>query len=182
MSSIIFGRKQIIIAALIVALGVAIYLNYTFAGKGLQASKTSSDVLGETQYVITQNVSGASGTSTSDYFASAQLTRKQAQDKAIAAIKEIAENASATKEAQAAAATSLAELAKTIKSEADIENAIKAKGFKNVVASIGDKSVTIIVQPKSGTQLSSAEIAQISDIVIKATDVTSDQINIYPPK
>lgn len=57
--SMIIGRKQIILAALVVALGAAIFLNWFYSNPSVatNARAVSSNSLGDANYVDNQHVS-----------------------------------------------------------------------------------------------------------------------------
>jgi stage III sporulation protein AH len=187
--SMIIGRKQIILAALVVALGAAIYLNYAFAGP-ISNVFSSTATLGSASYVDNQKVSAASGTSgvsgasATAYFAQARLLRTQARDKSTALLKTQTTSATATATDKQAAETAIETIAKNINTEMQIESTIKAKGFSDCVAFINQDTgmVTIAVKPKTGSALSDSENAQIDDAVLKNTKVSLNKISIMLPK
>ena len=61
--------------------------------------------------------------------------------------------------------------------ETATENLLTAKGFSDVVVSMVDDSVDVIVNAKNLTE---KQIAQIEDIVKRKTEVTADKIVISP--
>ncbi len=101
--NMIVGKKQIVLASLVVALGVAVYLNYQFAGEDLDlvtANTTAEEIsvedekqenYGDAQFVDSKDVeeqSGEDSVSTSaevgdsEYFSQARLTRTKTRDEA----------------------------------------------------------------------------------------------------
>ena len=77
---VILGKKQIVLASLVVILSIAVYLNYTFAGVDgydliAQAESSDSVNYGEAQ------MTGASVAD--EYFITARLDRKKARDEAV---------------------------------------------------------------------------------------------------
>ena len=184
--SMIIGRKQIILAALVVALGAAIYLNYAFAGP-ISNVFSSTTTLGSASYVDNQKVSaasGTSGTSATAYFAQARLLRTQARDQSTTLLKTQTTSATATATDKQSAEAAIEAIAKNINTEVQIETTIKAKGFSDCVAFINQDTgmVTIAVKPKTGTALSDSENAQIDDAVIKNTKVSLNKITLMFPK
>lgn len=95
------GKRQLVLAALIVALGAAVYLNWQFTGNNQllatnAVTSTSDRTLGEAQFVDESQASGASKASSSTssiavqtsvnadtYFTQAQLSRQKARDSAV---------------------------------------------------------------------------------------------------
>ena len=98
------GKRQLVLAALVVALGAAVYLNFALSGSTkLPATDavTSGRQLGQTLFVnasgsaITSKPAGSSKaaaaakTSKSDYFAEAELSRQKARDSAKETISDV---------------------------------------------------------------------------------------------
>lgn len=61
------------------------------------------------------------------------------------------------------------------KKEAAIELLLEAKGFNDVVASVAEDSVDIVINQQT---LENSQKAQIEDIAKRKTGVTSDKITI----
>ncbi len=87
------GRKQLVLASLVLALGAAVYLNWQFAGTNKlpvgDASSTSSQ-LGAAQLVnnayvetVNDDLQSSSSAGTVDAFAEARLTRQNSRDEAM---------------------------------------------------------------------------------------------------
>jgi stage III sporulation protein AH len=179
----IIGRKQVILAALVLALGAAIFLNWKFSGANgvnLAGVVKTSSTLGATSYVDNQKVATAS--STSNYFAEARLTREQTRDSAEDALKAVTTSVSATAAQKQAATTEIEAIANNITNEGNIESLIKAKGFSDCVAFINNGKVSVVVMPKTGNTLTASDVAQIDGIVIEQTKVSVDNINIIQAK
>lgn len=174
--SMIIGRKQIILAALVLALGTAIFLNWRFSGDGINFANVfnNSSALGDASYVANTNGNSV--------FATARLTRQQSRDEAENTIKTLMENSAATAADKQAAQTQISAIAQNITTEGTIESLIKAKGFSDCVAFINNGTVNVVVKPKSGSALSDSEVAQVQDIVIQQTKIPSNNIQIIPAK
>lgn len=182
--SMIIGRKQIILAALVIALGTAIFLNWKFStGDGIQLASivNASSNLGDTAYVNNPTVSGNSALK-ADYFSVAKLTREQTRGAALDLIKNVANDAKATDTVKRQALTDIEIISKNIIAEGNIENLIKAKSFKNCIAIINPENVSIVVNPKTDAKLSASDIIQIKDIVISQTKISSNNIIIIQSK
>lgn len=180
--SMIISRKHIILAALVLALGTAIFLNWKFSsangGFNVASVFNTSSSLGDTAYVSSNKVNP----SADSYFAQARLSRQQTVDKAEEQIKTaLASSTLSTTDKQQIQA-SVTDLANTLKTEMVIENLIKAKGFTDCVAFINNGSVDIVIKPKTGSDLTSAEAAQVKDIVIQQTKVAAGNLKIIPSK
>jgi len=68
-------------------------------------------------------------------------------------------------------------MANSTVTEAQIENLIVAKGYKDCVAFIGEESVSVVVQTV-GDELTAVDTARITDIVAQATSFSAEQIKI----
>lgn len=184
--SMIIGRKQIILAALVVALAAAIFLNWRFSQPGnsfnlAAVMNNSSGTLGQAAYVDNQKV-GSGSASATDYFAQARLTRQQNLAKSKELLNSIATDSSATSSQKDQAVSGISALAGNVNCEGNIESLILAKGFKGCVAIISDGKVNVVVRPKGVSSLSQSDIVQIKDIVVKQAKVTADQITIIEKK
>ena len=180
--SMIIGRRQVILAALVLALGTAIFLNWKFSGNGFNVAGVfnTSSALGDASYVANQKVS----TSSSDYFAQQRLARQQAQDTAEEAVKSMTSSVSANSQVAQKAQAAIQSLINTINTETTIEGLVKAKGFSDCVAFLNTSTnnINVVVKPKSGDTLSASEAAQIMDIVKGQTNLSANNIHIVPSK
>lgn len=196
-----FGKRQLVLAALVVALGAAVYLNWQFSGNNdLLATDAvqSGKELGEAEYVNNNSVSsllsseGESSSQADDtssassisgsaeqYFAQARVSRKQARDDAVDTLKEIIDGVKSSESAKAEAVKQAADIAKNIEQENNIENLIKAKGFAECVAFIQNGECSVVV---SSTGLLDNEAITIKDIVAGQSGISYDKIKIVEAK
>ncbi len=181
-----FGKKSIIVAAMMLMLGGAVYVNWMIAGGDLSLSElvggtASSDKhLGEAELVggTVSGVTSGTGTSTDKggVLNELRLDRTQKRDASIATLKTVTENAELTEEERKSAVDTLAALVKAMETEQTIETLVKAKGFTDCVASVSDGSVTVTVQSKE--KLTGSHAAQIKDIAVSATNYSGEMIKI----
>lgn len=165
-------------AALVVALGAAVFLNWKFSMNGTQVAQTDGDNYGAAKYVANQSVGSASATS-SDYFSKARLDRQKAQDAALEVLNKVTSGNASVKQQTVSEITALS---KAIKTENDIETLILAKGFKDCVAVVNDTGVQVVVKPKGTTDLSESDAIQIKDIVVAQTSIDPLKIQIIQAK
>lgn len=188
--NMIIGRRQIVLAALVLALGTAIFLNYKFSGGAGSIAGVfhGTSALGDASYVDNQKVSGASSSTSSsnDVFAQTRLSRQQARETAEQALKTLvtASGTTVTSQTQQQINTAIQSIENNYNAEQSIENLVMAKGFTQCVAMINTKTgeVNVVVKPKSGDSLSSSEAAQIMDIAKSQTKFASTNIHIIPAK
>ena len=202
-----FGKRQLVLAALVVALGAAVYLNWQFSDNSdlLAANTTveSGKELGEAEFVNNNTASSltssteentssspADGDSSSSsasnisssaeqYFAQAKVSRQQARDDAVDSLKEIIDSVQSSESAKAEAVKQAAEIAKNIEQESNIENLIKAKGFAECLAFLQNGECSVVV---SSTGLLDNESITIKDIVAGQSGISYDKIKIVEAK
>ena len=91
----IFGAKQVVMAALLAALGGAVWLNmqYSTTAGGFVQSTSSNKNLGDTKYVATVSEGSTVETAAStDYFKTAAADRKNAREEALALLEDTLKN------------------------------------------------------------------------------------------
>lgn len=181
----IFGKHQLIMAALVLVLGGAVWLNMEYAsgaGGFLQTGKTSSlKNLGDTKYVMNESVISATETAAKvdDYFAAARTERSKTREEALKLLEEAAEKAGADAEAKAAVTEQLTIMATRMEKETSAEALIKAKGFADAVVIIGDQDVNVIVQSE---ELLQSQILQIQDAIVSEIEISLENIKIVHRK
>ena len=144
--NLIIGKRQIVLATLVLGLGIAIYLNWEFSNTEephkLVSSVDSIKNYGEAEFVKrdynkskeeeTENVAAIS-TKSNEYFAQARLNRQKSRDESIEALKKMLDESGSDKQSKDKLIEEATALSKTIESEGKIENIIKAKGFSEVM-------------------------------------------------
>lgn len=176
----ILGKKQVLLAALVVALGVAVYLNYYLTANspkavGANASSTSSKNLGDAKYVNDPTAVSGAASNTSDYFKQARTNRDNDRKQALAVVNAVINNVKVNSDAQKEAAKSVAAIAAAINQESNIESLIKAKGFSDCLVYINGDNCNVVVRTAS---LTDAQTLQIKDIVVAQSNVVAQNISI----
>lgn len=165
--------KSIAVLASVLVIALAVYLNYRWfydplSSLGYGEGNMSDQVTDSTD---------TSGKGEEDYFTATALVRQQSRDEAIDVLKSVSENEEADEEARAQAREKIAKIAEDIQNEANIETLVKAKGFEECIAVIGDNSVSVIVKADS---LQAAQAAQILSIAYESTGISPENISIIP--
>lgn len=111
----------------------------------------------------------------SEYVAGARMEREQTHSKTKESLNEIINSNSVSEDAKKEAVDKLTELAGIMEKESATEQLLASKGFENAVVSIGDNSVDVVLNYE---ELSSAERAQIEDIVTRKTGYSVSQLVI----
>jgi len=116
-------------------------------------------------------------TVTSDYFESAKLSREQTRAKNKETLLELVNSKSASDAQKEQAMNEIVLMTAVNEKETATENLLAAKGFEEVVVTIVDDSVDVIVNAE---KLNEQQIAQIADVVKRKTECASDKIVISP--
>ncbi len=192
-----FGKKELVLSALVIAVGTAVYLNWQFdPGRGNSKAKEDDD-LGVAHYVNAEiatpdnarsevssrreNTSSADSVSSSmptdeeNYFAKVRLERKQIQDDLIELAKEVIESTDTNAKGRKEAVEHLNKMTDIIQQQANVENLIIAKGFDDCVAFIQNDECSVVV---TGQELKSDLLIAIKDIVMGQTGIEFDKIRV----
>lgn len=184
-----FGKKQLVLASLVLALGAAVYLNWQFAGTNkLSVEDSSGEVsqLGAAQLVNNAYVETVSddlkkqpsSDSSADRLSEARLNRQNSRDEAMELLDDVLENVDADSNAKKEAVAQASAIAQSILKETNVENLLQAKGYEQSVAYINDGECSVVV---SG-ELQDADTLIIQEIVMEQTGVTADKIKIVGTK
>lgn len=180
------AKKQLTMITLVLALALAVYLNWRFAQNDALTitdtiTETAADAEGEKYYGEAQFVSTDEADPDS-YFAEARLNRQQSRDEAMDALQKALQDTNLTQAEKDAITASMAAIASNIATESNIETLVKAKGFSDCVAFINGDKVKIVVKA-NGDGLSSSEVSQIKEIVLsECSSVPVQNITIVEVK
>lgn len=175
-------KKHVVIAALVLALSTAVYINWQFAGTN---DSPVSKELGAASYVnatVTNTSSADEAVQTAalskeqeDYFALERTKRQQTQDKVIDEANEIFGLENASDEEKSEAEENIEKIIEYYTTQDSLESIIKAKGFSECLCCISDLGVTVIV-PED--ELNDTTALAIYDAVTLHYDVEYDAISI----
>ncbi len=183
--NMIIGKRQIILAALILGLSVAIYLNFALANDSELPTAgdtvSSSENYGDALFTGTDQVIQTDGdeNENAEFFAQARLTRQKMREESVQTIQTMLSDTALAKEEQQTMSEKAVTIAQAIEVENKIENLIKAKGFEECIAYINETGANIIVQTNG---LLTSEAAQIKDIVLSETKLTASDVKIVEVK
>ena len=195
------SKRQFTLLTLVVALGVAVYLNWEYAKtdapfalqdpgavsanaavetvtdgttSGVLDALPVQEALPDKNYGDAQLVS-ANETSNDKYFEQARLTRSKTRDEALDTMQQ------ALKNAELSVTQTLTNTINSITVESDIENMVKAKGFADCVAFIEGEKINLAV--KTGSEgLDKSEVAQLRDIILGKMETEAKNISIVEVK
>lgn len=174
------GKRSILLGALVLVLGAAVYLNWFLSKQPEDRSVTdvlSGSAMGQAVYV---NADASSVTSSGeDYFSRTRAERQAAREEATAGLKEIIDNVKSDSSAVAQATEKAAAIAKSIETESNMEALIKAKGFADCVVVMGENSVNIVVKTEG---LLASDTVQIQEIAEQESGFSLENIKIIEVK
>lgn len=193
--NMIIGKRQIILASLVLGLGIAVYLNWQYSNSNMDLPVTEAigdetTEYGEAQYVGEDAVEPASGEAQEQealrtdaitepeeetFFVEAKMSRQKARDEAVETLAVMLQDASLSADQKTELATRASDLADSIEVEGKIENMIKAKGFVDVMVYYDTERADVIL--KTGG-LAPEEASQIKDIILKETAIGAEKISI----
>lgn len=178
-------KRNILVVAVLVFVGVAVYLNYSYNNKWNTDGddQTADNVVQQDDIQSLDTILGgdeqqdATSTIVSEYFAQARLTREESRDAALNLLESAVSSEGATQEVIDSAVNAISVMAAWTMRETQIESKIIAKGFADCVVLMSDDGITVAVAaPETG--MSEADAARITEIVTSETDYTAAQLNV----
>ena len=178
------GRKQIMLMALVLALGGAIYLNWQFSSVPIdtpasaEGTDSENQNLGVAELVNSQYIETVSDEqpedtrSTAAVLSQARVDRQASRDEALSLLEDIFSDENNDPEVKRQAIDEASEIAKTMVEETDIESILRAKGIEDVVVCINEDSCSVMVPVVGDYSLI------IQEAVTSQTDISPDSINI----
>lgn len=166
------GSRNLIVICAVLLIGTAIGVNYIIQNQEIEEPSQDVDIDLDN---IDLNDALNKDENASDYFAQTILSRKQARDEALEVLQSVSENEAALPEAIESALSDIAQIAKDIENEANIETLIEAKGIEECIAVINDGMATIIVKSDG---LLASEVAQINEIVYEQSGILPTNLKI----
>lgn len=189
-------------AFLTLAMGGAVYLNWSYA-RALPAEAQTVSTAAEKTDAVTdpllpaaadadagntaknygeaQLVSVVKDAGTS-FFESARLSRDKARDEALETLKKALKNAKLTEEEKTALTEKLSAQVSSITAATELESLIKAKGFVDCLVALDEAGASVTVMTETGT-LNGDQVARIRDAVLtKCPQLSAQQLTIVEVK
>lgn len=164
-------KKHILGAAMILALGAAVFINWQFSGSS--AVKPTTKELGAAAYVsrdakATADEANKGELNPREKMAKLRTDRSQAQDKALDSAKNILQLSDSSDKAKEEAARQAGVIERRILIQSNIESILAAKGFSESLCYLSDTGCIVSVLAD--------EMEKDSPLIIK--DVVMSQINV----
>lgn len=167
---VVFKRKQVVITIIFCMILAAGYINWAY-----QADENSAAVSNdETEYLgEAEMVNADASKSAADAATQAKTT---ARNKAMELLNDIINNPSADEASKTSALAQLAQMADNMEKEGICEGILNSKGMGEMVVYIADGVATVTVD--TDAELTSEQVAKISDVILSNTKVVAENIKI----
>ena len=172
----ILRRKEIVAAALVLLIGMAGYLNWsyqdTISVKDGESYIETGKKLGEVQLVNAETEGEAIKTEETenpeDYFENAKLEKQTARAQSLEILNETAANGDFDQETRKEAQSQILEIARLSEKETAVENIAEAKGYDKICVFVNEDTVNITVKKQDFSE----------EDVIKLKEIAQEQIKI----
>lgn len=182
------GKRHVILAGLVLALGAAVYLNWQFAPTEnfvlpTKSSSVSDSELGKAEFVsanVSEDAQQTIANTSNDLLAESRLNRQTARDTVLDELEKQLEAVSTDATLKAQALESRTNHVNNIQLENTVETLIKAKGFTDCMVFINDDKVTVLLLESD--DLTSEKISIVTEIITGQTGADISNITITPVK
>ena len=177
-----FRKKNAIVIGALALICGALVLNHTLTGDN-RSYNDYTDASGDPAVdtgtanvnADNENLAGNVNITESEYFSTAAVNRRRARDESLEVLQLVIDSEDALQESKDSALQSMSKIASQIEQESNIESLIKAKGFEDCIAVVGDEGATVIV---ASDGLLAGEVAQITEIICEQTSLPATGIKI----
>ena len=198
----IFKKNQIIVTVLAILIVIAGYLKYTdanFNDKNKEVTNEiyestygTDDILsngeiasldenetGEAVEETTLQLGEAVMTSSklTDFIIQARIDREQIRSKNKETLLKVINDETVSEKEKTSAVEAMVEITKSSELENTIETLLEAKGFSNVIVTLSDNQVDVIIDEQ---EITDQKRAQIEETIKRKTDISADKIVITP--
>ena len=192
----VFRKKELIAASLVVLIGMAGYLNWSYQDT-IHVTDGESYIepgkkLGEAQYVsgVEENVEETEAaaeavdtaevvTDTGGYFEQAKLNRETSRSKSLEILNSTAENEKFDQEIRQKAGDKILETAKNTERENTMESIAQSKGYAEICVYLEDNSANIMVRKEGFCE---EDVVKLTDIATETLNLSANNIKIVEVK
>ncbi|MGB9804148.1 SpoIIIAH-like family protein [Desulfofundulus sp.] len=111
------------------------------------------------------------------FFVEYRLDRERTRGQQLELLREVINNPQAAAETRRTAQDQLLAISQNMAREVEVENLIRAKGFKDAAVSLENHGATVVVQ---ATRISPEDVTRIAELVSRETGVAEQNIVIIP--
>ncbi len=184
-----FKRKQIVLAAMVLALGASVYLTWQLSGDKTLPTGTGVDEnssrLGAAELVnnayvetVGDDLAQNNTVQASTTITQARVSRENSRDTALEIINKVLDDQGADGDAREAAAVQASAMAENILRETNVESLLTAKGYAQCLAYINNGECQVVL----ATELQEADTLVIQEVVMAQTGFSADKIKIIGTK
>lgn len=174
---LLIGRRQIVLSALVLTLGLAVFINWYFTGTDTPLQPEGTAAAEEKDREEVGAIESVNAEET-DYFASVRMERSAARDAEVEQLRDVLAQSAEDSESAVQAAALINSLSSAGQREGDIESLVSSTLGGDCVAVISDNSIEIVVD--SGN-LNEDSVLRISDIVNSVCGNDYENIRISAP-
>lgn len=182
---LVLKKKEIVAASLVVLIGVAGYLNWSYQDT-IRVTDGDSYIetgkkLGEAQLVSSDSntILETSEKVSADYFAQAKMEKESSRSKALEILNNTAQNESFDEATRQNAQQKILDMASNTEKEAIIENLAKAKGYDKISVYIDSETCDIIVEKQD---FSEQDATILKELVTGQLNIGGENIKIVQKK
>lgn len=198
----IFKKNQIIVTVLAILIVIAGYLKYTdanFNNKNKEVTNEiyestygTDDILSNGEIAsLDENETGEAVEETTlqpgeavmtsskltDFIIQARIDREQIRSKNKETLLKVINDETVSEKEKTSAVEAMVEITKSSELENTIETLLEAKGFSNVIVTVSDNQVDVIIDEQ---EITDQKRAQIEETIKRKTDISADKIVITP--
>lgn len=198
----IFKKNQIIVTVLAILIVIAGYLKYTdanFNDKNKEVTNEiyestygTDDILSNGEIAsLDENETGEAVEETTlqpgeavmtsskltDFIIQARIDREQIRSKNKETLLKVINDETVSEKEKTSAVEAMVEITKSSELENTIETLLEAKGFSNVIVTLSDNQVDVIIDEQ---EITDRKRAQIEETIKRKTDISADKIVITP--
>ena len=196
----IFKKNQIIVTVLAILIVIAGYLKYTdanFNNKNKEVTNEiyestygTDDILSNGEIAsLDENETGEAVEETTlqpgeavmtsskltDFIIQARIDREQIRSKNKETLLKVINDETVSEKEKTSAVEAMVEITKSSELENTIETLLEAKGFSNVIVTVSDNQVDVIIDEQ---EITDQKRAQIEETIKRKTDISADKIVI----
>ena len=198
----IFKKNQIIVTVLAILIVIAGYLKYTdsnFNDKNKEVTNEiyestygTDDILSNGEIAsLDENETGEAVEETTlqpgeavmtsskltDFIIQARIDRELIRSKNKETLLKVINDETVSEKEKTSAVEAMVEITKSSELENTIETLLEAKGFSNVIVTLSDSQVDVIIDEQ---EITDQKRAQIEETIKRKTDISADKIVITP--
>lgn len=198
----IFKKNQIIVTVLAILIVIAGYLKYTDANFNNKSKEVTNEIYESTYGTddilsngeiasLDENETGEAVEETTlqpgeavmtsskltDFIIQARIDREQIRSKNKETLLKVINDETVSEKEKTSAVEAMVEITKSSELENTIETLLEAKGFSNVIVTVSDNQVDVIIDEQ---EITDQKRAQIEETIKRKTDISADKIVITP--